>query len=446
MQRLVAAKELSGSSFHVDLIAAKGAGAYGALRPSPSRNTGELLLALPDGFNYTVFSRTGDLMSDGNLTPGSHEGMAAFNVEGELRLIRNHRVNNQQGRRGLTIGAPECSYDVMADGGTTTLVIDPKTREVKKDLASLSGSLDNGAGGPTPWGTWISCEETVLGVDRVTDARGIERGGFAKNHGYCFEIFAAADVLKESVPLSAMGRFVHQAVAVDPRSNIVYETEDQSGAGFYRFIPKRKEHLAEGGQLQMLAIKDRPRFDTRTGQQRGARFGATWVEIEHPDPETLADEELSVYRQGLAKGGATFAGLKGCWYGSGNLYFTAANSRDQRLGQLWKYTPNPGDNDGGVLTLLLESTDISLLDSPNDLCASPRGGLVICENDGNEQFIRGLTSEGRVFDLARNLVGGIEEQGFVAPTFSFDGHTLFFNLRSPGMTFAVWGPWIDGAL
>jgi secreted PhoX family phosphatase len=344
----------------------------------------------------------------------------------------------------VTIGDPSRSYDVLAGGGTTTLVIDPKTRELKHHLVSLSGSLQNCGGGATPWGSWISCEETLLGTDRFRDSSGVEHGGFAKNHGYCFEVFAAADELKESVPLVGLGRFIHEAVAVDPRSGIVYQTEDRAGAGFYRFVPNKREHLAEGGQLQMLAIRDRPQLDTRTGQKQGAKFGVTWVDIDDPDPAHAEDEDQSVYRQGLAKGGATFARLQGCWAGNGNIFFTTINAAGGRAGQVWKYTPS--GNESGVLTFLYESSDVAWLDRPNNLCASLRGGLVLCENGGAEQFVRGLTSEGRIFDLARNMVPGFETQEFAGAAFSPDGQTLFFNLQTPGLTFAIWGPWASGSL
>jgi secreted PhoX family phosphatase len=442
MQRLVARGELFSRSSYSTLIAVKGAGAYGELRSTPAHNSGETLLALPEGFQYVVFGKTGDKMSDGNQTPRAHDGMAAFNVKGELRLIRNHEINNQLGKEGVTIGDPKKSYDILAGGGTSTLVIDPKTREVKRSFISLSGTLQNCAGGPTPWGSWVSCEETLLGPVKFKDPRGIERGGFTKNHGYCFEVSATNDELKQPLPLKEMGRFVHEAIAVDPQTGIVYETEDRGTAGFYRFLPRKKGKLADGGRLQMLAIKDKPQFDTRTGQKQGAKYDAVWVEIDHPDPPE--PDGLSVYQQGLKKGAATFARLEGCWYGNGSIFFTATSGGDQRRGQVWQYTPQ-GINDG-LLTLLFESPDVAVLDGPDNLCVSPRGGLVICEDGGAEQFVRGLTPEGKIFDLARNIVPGFETREFAGATFSPDGQTLFFNIQTPGLSFAVWGPWNEGAL
>ncbi len=444
MQRLVARGEVFGSGNHADLIATRGNGAYGVLRSTPTHNSGEMLLALPEGFRYAVFGKTGEKMSDGNQTPRAHDGMAAFNINGELRLIRNHEINNQSGKLDVAIGNPAKSYDPMAGGGTSTLVIDSETRELKRHFISLSGTLQNCAGGPTPWGSWVSCEETLLGTEKFKDPQGSDRGGFTKNHGYCFEVFAANNDLKKAEPLKAMGRFVHEAIAVDPQTGIVYETEDRGSAGFYRFIPITKGKLSKGGRLQMLAIKDNPKYDTRSGQKAGTKFNAVWIDIDDPDPADAAADGSSVYGQGLGKGGATFARLEGCWYGNGSIFFTATSGGDQRRGQVWRYTPL--SNNDGVLTLLFESADAQLLDGPDNLCVSPRGGLVICEDGGGEQFVRGLTPEGKIFDFARNIVPGFEMREFAGATFSPDGRTLFINIQTPGLTFAVWGPWSDGAL
>lgn len=446
LQRLVARGELfaGGAARYADLIAAKGAGSYGALRPLPANNTGETLLALPEGFQYNVLSKTGSKLSDGRTTPRAHDGMAAFKVKGELRLIRNHEINDGLGKEGVTIGEARKSYDALAGGGTTTLVIDPQTREVKRSWVSLSGSLHNCAGGPTPWDSWLSCEETVLGPERVKNAQGVERGGFARAHGYCFEVAAKDDELKMIEPLRQMGRFVHEAIAVDPKTGIVYETEDRGTAGFYRFVPKKKEKLVEGGRLQMLAVKDKAQFDTRTGQKQGQAYEVKWVDINDPDPANAPLDESSVYKQGLAKGGATFARLEGCWHGRGSIFFTATSGGDARRGQVWQYTPQR--NDGGVLTLLFQSPDATVLDGPDNLCVSPRGGLAICEDGGGEQFLRGLTADGKIFDFAKNVVPSFEIREFAGATFSPDGQTLFFNIQTPGLTFAVWGPWEQGAL
>ncbi|MBW3622902.1 MAG: PhoX family protein [Armatimonadetes bacterium] len=428
-------------------VARAGEGGYGPLRPTRSLNTGETLLALPEGFRYTVLGKEGEKMADGHPTPGKHDGMAAFTVDGKIRLVRNHELKSV-GAGNRVIGDPKRTYDANAPGGTTTLVIDPITREVTRDFVSLSGTAVNCAGGPTPWGTWISCEEITQRQGQGKDTLGNLIGGYGKNHGYCFEVPVRADSEVEARPLKAMGRFVHEAVAVDPRTDIVYETEDRGSAGFYRFLPKERRKLSAGGKLQMLAVRDRPGYDTRKGQTVGEPMLVTWVDIDEPDPDHADKDDLAVYKQGIAKGGATFARLEGCWYGNGQIYMTATNGGDKDLGQVWQYRPL-GRN-SGQLTLLFESVDPKVLRSPDNLCVSPRGGLVLCEDTSNEVFVRGLTPDGRIFDLVQNLYGDPNDKGvrkeLAGSTFSRDGKTLFFNTQTPGATFALWGPWERGSL
>ena len=409
---------------------------YGPLVAAKTNNTSETLLALPKDFQYTVFGKTGTKMFDSRPTPSAHDGMAAFLVNNQLRLLRNHEVDVKLGKLGAAIGPN--AYDQLASGGTTTLVIHPKTRELVSDFISLSGTLLNCAGGATPWNTWISCEETVLGPANVKNTDGAVEGGFEKGHGYCFEVSAAADEPVNPIPLKAMGRFVHEAVAVDSQTGIVYLTEDLPAAGFYRFIPDKPGQLIAGGRLQMLAIKDRPNFDTRTGQKRGAALPATWVDIPNPDPPEAELDNLAVYKQGIAAGAATFARLEGCFYGNGVAYFTSTSGGYKQLGQVWQYVPS-GKHEGH-LTLLLEPGDSSQLFMPDNICLAGRN-LVICEDNDQRAYLRLLTAKGQVFDLAKNIAPGFENQELAGLTFSPDGQTLFVNLQVPGMTFAIWGPW-----
>lgn len=418
---------------------------YSALQPVKSNNTGEALLALPQGFEYTVLGKAGSKMADGHSTPRSHDGMAAFSVNGQIRLIRNHEINPGFGTDAVAFGDPATAYDAKGGGGTTTLIVDPKTRLLVKDFVSLNGSLHNCAGGPTPWGSWISCEETTLGESVFQDAQGRTRGGFSKAHGYCFEVSVSADGPAKAAPLVGMGRFVHEAVAVDAKTGVVYLTEDRGEAGFYRYIPKRKGKLAEGGALQMLAVTDRRQFDLRTGQKAGESLPVHWVPIAEPNPAAAEQNPAAVYKQGFDQGAATFARLEGCWYGGNEIFFSATSGGDQRLGQIWQYTPQGKDK--GSLKLVYESKDKAVLDMPDNLCVSPRGGVVVCEDgQGGDQYIRGLTRAGQIFDFARNITPGFEGREFAGATFSPDGRTLFVNLQTPGITLAIWGPWESGGL
>lgn len=424
------------------------AAGYGPLVPTATKNTGETYLELPKGFDYNVIGKVRTPMSDGRPTPAAHDGMWAFKVGRELRLVRNHEVSGGKiPRPGMAIGVAN-HYDDAAPGGTTTLIVDAKMRTIVRDFVSLSGTLINCAGGPTPWGSWITCEETTLGKTVRTSASGVKSGGYAKPHGYCFEVPASANTSVLAVPLKAMGRFVHEAVAVDPRPGIVYLTEDHGSAGFYRFIPKRAKRLAEGGTLQMLAIKDSPRYDTRRGQKQGTVLDAVWVTIDRPDPPEADVDEIAVYKQGLAKGGATFARLEGCHADArGNIHFVSTSGGDIRGGQIWHYRAT--GRDAGRLTLVFESTRRDVLDMPDNICMRPgTSDLFICEDsdyvgEGGtpENLVRVLSPDGRMSDFARNITPNFTKSEFAGSTFSLDGKTLFLNLQTVGATFAIWGNW-----
>lgn len=416
--------------------AGRGDGGYG-----PLSNVGAEL-ALPAGFTYVKFGVEGSEMSDGSPTPKAHDGMAAFELpNGNVRLIRNHEDRNNAATSTVK-GDQSAAYDAKGGGGTTSLEVEPGgERELVKDFQSLNGTIVNCAGGPTPWGTWISCEETTQGQTQ----------GWEQDHGYNFEVPVDAEDEVSGEPLKAMGRFVHEAVAVDPRSGIVYETEDRGTAGFYRFIPERNGDLTSG-RLQMLAIKGRPNYNTTSGQRVGKPLPVDWVDIEDPDPSEAEVNPLAVFGQGSEGGGALFSRLEGCWYGEGSIFFHATDGGDAELGQVWEYRPR--GRSGGQLILLFESKSAEMLDAPDNITVSPRGGIVICEDGGGEQYLRGLTQRGEIFDFALNTVNDRE---FAGATFSPDGETLFVNIQGdtsgpgrpeiePGMTFAIWGPWEEGAL
>ncbi|HLS47013.1 MAG TPA: alkaline phosphatase PhoX [Gemmatimonadales bacterium] len=417
-------------------VAGSGEGGYGPLRSAGPE------LALPAGFSYTVLTRTGKPMTDGTPTPGAFDGMAAFALpNGNVRLICNHE-NRDTARTARPKGDVSKAYDARAGGCTTSLevrIAEGGAPEVVRDFISLNGTIVNCAGGPTPWQSWLTCEESVEGKSR----------GWEQEHGYIFEVPAAAESEVTPVPLKAMGRFIHEAVAVDPETGIVYETEDRLVAGFYRFIPSSRGVLAEGGRLEMLAIDDRPNYDTADGQQVGDTFGVHWVPIENPDPRGASGDSAAVFAQGFTRGAARFARLEGCWWGDDSVYFHSTNGGDAKLGQVWQYRPTGADR--GELTLVFESPSADVLDYPDNVTVSPRGGIVICEDGGGEQFIRGLTPDGRIFPFARNTLNNTE---FAGACFSPDGRTLFLNIMGSttdagtqqGATIAIQGPWENGAL
>lgn len=427
---------------------------YGALAPGPDTPEFEI----PENFHCVRISEA-LLPSVGNpqvRVPNAFDGMASFPLpNGNVRLIRNHEMTDPP-ETARPLGSPY--YDPKGSGGTTSLEVRitgsgaNRRVEVVDEFVSLAGTRVNCAGGPTPWGSWLSCEETCSGLAE----------GFDRPHGYIFEVPAAATRAVDPVPLTAMGRFIHEAVAVDPETGIVYETEDawynpergQPGAGLYRFIPNRRNVLAEGGRLQMLAVDGQPGYVTARGQRPGTTLPVHWVEIEDPDPAGAEAEPTTVFREGLAKGGAIFARLEGAWAQDGGIYVVSTNGGDARAGQIFFYRPTSPD--AGELTLVFESPSPEVLDAPDNICMTPRGGLIICEDGGGEEYIRGLDREGRIVDLVRSPhpEGAPEPGEFAGACMSMDGEVLFFNVQGSSrldgtrasVTYALWGPWGAGPL
>ena len=282
--------------------------------PVRDETTGLPLLHLPSGFRYLSFGWTGDPLAGGLATPGLHDGMAAFATsDSRVRLVRNHEI-----RTGGAF-AERPIYDANGGGGTTTIEFDTATGAAGRAWASLAGTAVNCAGGTTPWGSWLTCEETVLGPGAAA--------GYERPHGYIFEVPANGTASEE--PYRAMGRFVHEAIAVDPDTGIVYETEDQMTAGVYRFLPAEAGNLAAGGRLEMLAIDRAPGAVMHAGQEVGVWRPVTWVPINDPDPVDSGPQ--SVYAQGAAPA----APRSGGWKGSGTATDGSTSSRPSGAMRGW---------------------------------------------------------------------------------------------------------------
>ncbi|MEQ9461741.1 MAG: DUF839 domain-containing protein [Phycisphaeraceae bacterium] len=431
----------------VTLAAATGNTGYGPLMPDPAG-----VLSLPEGFSYRIISRLGEVMDDGLLVPGMHDGMAALpGPDGKTIVVRNHEMQPTQtnespfGPDGRLMSKIDRSllYDGETPclGGTTTLVYDTKTGQLDKHFLSLAGTIRNCAGGPTPWGSWITCEESVT-------AKG---NGFAENHGYNFDVPASVTPrLEKPVALKAMGRMNHEAIAVDPKTGIVYQTEDRGDGLIYRFIPNVAGKLAQGGKLQALALVDHASADTfnytnRDGSHRGLHIpvrealSVRWVDIENVE---APKDDLRF--QGYGKGAARFARGEGMWYGNDSIFFACTSGGSKRGGQVFRYVPSrfEGTPDEarfpGRLELYIEPDDRGVLDMADNLTIAPWGDVVICEDGADEQFVVGVTPEGQVYKLAKNTISSSE---FAGACFSPDGSTMFVNIQKNGLTLAVTGPW-----
>jgi len=439
-------------------------------------------LDLPAGFQYralstSIIGRTDDArfnqrLSNGDPVPARHDGMAAFaGDDGITVLVRNHELDPGD-VPGVRVD-PQHPYDPLGTGGTTTLWIDAD-RKVVRSFASLSGTFRNCAGGPTPWGSWLSAEECTYmpgPVDRVSQDR---RPDVSRPHGYVFEVDAHATGLVAPVPIRAMGRFYHEALAVDPETGDVYLTEDRGDGLLYRYTPDviargerkpsemRAGHLAMGGRLEAMRVPLMPSLRTQNWGPPGPaivpgqRFDFDWVGI--PEVEPDIDEEVtrtlararvgsadprghrdvrtapgSTRAQGFALGCTQFARAEGITYHSGSLYVCCTSGGAGQCGQVWRVNLRTRQ-----LSLVIEASNRDVLDGPDNLCPTPWGDLVICEDGVDTDRVLGLTPEGAVYEIARNAYN---KEEFAGACFSPDGRTLFVNRQEPGVTYAIWGPW-----
>ncbi len=410
---------------------------YGPLLRDPNS-----LIDLPKGFSYRVISRFGNVMDDGFVVPNAADGMGAFAAgKGKIALVRNHELDMRNAFFGpFTSKAPadfRC-YDRVVDkegkagqpifGGTTTLIYDMKSGQTEAEWLSLSGTIRNCAGGVTPWGSWLSCEENTTRAGQ----------GVGKDHGYNFEVPSAHRGLVDPVPLKAMGRFNHEAAVVDPRTGIVYQTEDREDSLLYRFIPNAKGELAKGGRLEALAVDGLA--DSRNWNgisiKRGDALRARWIPLDNPE---APEDDL---RKRGAKAGATlFARGEGMWWSKDHFYFTCTSGGPVKAGQVFRYAPtlDVGEADGKI-DLFFESPDHSFFSLGDNLTVMPNGHLMVCEDqytDIVDNHLRGITLGGKSYAFARSRV----QTEFAGACFSPDGSTMFVNFYAPTMTLAIKGPW-----
>ncbi len=467
-------------------VAGAGRDDQNVLMDVPDLRDGQVRLALPRGFQYRSFQPSRRnvpsqlILDDGSLLPGRHDGMAAFAGPGDdlVTLVRNHEENGSQvGGAFGAAGSPV--YDTSALGGTSTVHVTLDGLP-QFSYASLGGTQMNCSGGKMPWGSWVTCEETVNGYDigddfTRTPPGGTDPGPFTyiqnarlqKTHGFIFEVPAGGGATAE--PITHAGRFPHESVAWDRRSGALYLSEDNFAfpSGFYKYVPpadpERAGGLVDGGRLYMLKVKGVANADLARHQADGTSYDVEWVEIDQPSfdfgrpaagspPTKTNDEAIQfVSRQGLAKGAAKFSRLEGTVSDRGWIYFTSTQGGvvdaptqpdtsggfGKGFGQIWAF-----DTRSETLHMLFESPNREVLDFPDNVTTSPRGTLVVCEDGGNFNFLRGLTRQGQLFDIAQNKIAAQLNDEFAGSTFSPDGSTLFVNIQaSQGISIAIWGPW-----
>ena len=415
---------------------------YGPLLKDPNE-----YLDLPKGFSYKIISKAGDQMHDGLIVPGFADGMATFPGSGaNVLLLRNHEISPGSSKFGafgknyelLDMLNPSDFYDfgngeTPSLGGVSTVVYNEAKGLVELEYMSLAGTNRNCAGGPTPWGSWISCEEDVSKVQDKME----------KDHGYNFEVPARESIFRaKPLPLTDMGRFNHEAICVDPRTSIVYQTEDRGDSLIYRFLPNAKEHLHKGGRLQVLCVVGQPSLDTRNWRKRTVEL-ATPLEVQWLDIDDVESPEDDLRLRGFENGAACFARGEGMWFGNEELFFACTSGGPKKLGQVFKYIPSPYEGTDreqekpGQLILFAESKSKNILRNCDNLTIAPWGDVILCE-DTTDAYLRGITPEGQIYTLGHN-VGSTSE--FAGVTFSPSGKTLFVNIQGPGHTLAITGPW-----
>ncbi len=422
----------------------------GPLRSDPDR-----ILDLPDGYSYTIVSRAGERMADGLVVPHAHDGMAAFAGEnGRVILVCNHELRPANSDQSAFAGGfntqpnavTEKFYDqgggkTPGAGGTTTTIYNPETRTTERQHLSLAGTELNCAGGPTPWGSWLSCEECFESPGNDLSAGRIVHRD--KPHGYVFEVPSSAEGLVEPVPIRAMGRFEHEAAAVHEPTGIVYMTEDRHHSLFYRYIPKVPGRLQEGGKLQALVVDEQPALMTHNWSGKpqivaGESLPTLWIDLDKVD-----SRKNDLRLRGTTQGAATFARGEGLCNANGDMVFTCTIGGPARLGQIFTYRPSSHEgqplegDDPGQLMLIAEATHESILRNADNITFSPWGDLIVCEDTSSHCGLVGIRPDGSQYQLADNSHTNSELAG---ACFSPDGKALFVNIQYPGMTLAITGP------
>lgn len=413
------------------------------LSPVADGATGRELLRLPEGFRYFSFGWAGDPLKSGGRIPYSADGMGIVGEQGQrIRLIRNQEINKADG--AFAPGADGC-YDPRCGGGTITMDLDLGAEKLVEVDASLTGTLLNCAGGVTPWGSWLSCEE-IVHLDGNPLGGAVDHPEMI-DHGYVFEV--PAEGRASAQPIKEMGLFRHEAVAFDPQTSICYLTEDQyTQAGFYRFIPNTPGKLSEGGKLQMLRTKGWT--DLRRDVPRDRVMAVDWVDIADPSFGRYNEEDrigIGVSQQGINLGATRFTRLEGCAYSDRKIYFTSTDGGNAGAGQIFEY-----DIDRSELRLVYEIGVVErvVFDYPDNIIAAPGGGLIVCEDSqlrgpGKGQALYWLSPQGKPVRLAVNQVrlGGRDLSGaeWAGCCFSADGKWLFANIYVPGFSVAITGPW-----
>ncbi len=420
------------------------------------------VLALPPGFKYRIVTKAGETkLKSGQLTPDSHDGNAVFpgSRHDTYLLIQNHEISGDS-----ALGVPQVPgtvYDtgVGAAGGCTVISVDRNGKNLGEWVA-ISGTLTNCAGGHTPWGTWMTCEETE------SKANGTTR---LKDHGYVFEVWGDGETA-HPVPLKALGRYAHEALAIDEKREHIYLSEDASGPNgtFYRWSGPRGYQLSprswkdlqdkDFGTLEALAIlgddgKPIPDVAYLTSAQLLRPFRVAWVKV--PDRDAATTSVRKQFTDGQITRGKKFEGVYGTKDG---VYVVNSYAKSGTTdlptdavphdGMVWFY--NYANKTIQLVTYFPESAAADQgagarfqdfnFDGPDNVTVTPWGSLILAEDGNASSHVLSATPGGPTYAIARNMLNDSE---FCGPAFTADGKVLFVNMQDPGLTLAITGPWRD---
>jgi secreted PhoX family phosphatase len=350
-----------------------GDGPYGPLQ-APDANG----LMLPSGFRSREIARAGSPVAGTGYTwHNAPDGQATFaQPDGSFVLVSNSETAALQG------------------GGTSALRLDPQGNVIDA-YRICEGTSGNCAGGRTPWGTWLTCEEYGGGQVWECDPLGV----------------------RDAVVRPAMGTFNHEAVAVDPVQRRLYLTEDEGDGCFYRFTPDAYPDLSSG-VLQVAVVS--------------ASNQVSWRTV--PDPLGVL---VSTRKQ--VRSAKTFRGGEGIWFDEGFIYFTTKGDHT-----LWAY-----DTVRRTIEKLYDpatSGNGDFLHGPDNLTVARSGDVFVCEDNGDDDFdIVMVTPERTISPVVRaSSVSGIHSGSeFAGVIFSPDGERMYFSSQrghGDGAVFEVTGP------